>query len=290
LDKIKVLLLAMTGFGNNALETLLKMRSVEVVGVIIPKGRRHFFPYYKCEQLQDNVKNIGMPMFEVDTLWDKKIKEKIRRMSPDLIVVATFSKIIPKDVISIPRFGVINIHPSLLPKYRGATPTVWALINGEGETGVTAHFIEDEKIDSGRIISQSKLKIRPSDTDGRLRHKLSMLSKKVLKKAISLVLAKDKKYFSPQNETYAASYPKRTIKDAEIDMNRSFEEIWNRIRAVTPYPGARLRCNGREYVVDKISRIKKGFIGRNVRVIGSDIICKTKSCLFKFRISKNSIK
>jgi methionyl-tRNA formyltransferase len=290
LDKIKVLLLAMTGFGNNALEALLEMRSVEVVGVLMPKARTRFFPYYRCEQLQHIVKDIGISALEIDRLWDKKTKEKIRSASPDLMIVATFSKIIPQDVISIPRLGVINIHPSLLPKYRGATPTVWALINGETETGVTAHFIENEKIDSGRIISQVKLKISSSDTDGYLRYKLGRLSKKVLKKSISLVLAREKKYFLPQNETYATSYPKRTVKDAEIDMDRSFKEICNRIRAVTPYPGAKLRCNGREYIVDKISRIKKDSISRNVQVIGPDIVCKTKFGLFKFRISKNNIK
>lgn len=290
MDKIKVLLLAMTGFGNNALEALLEMRSVEVVGVLMPKAKTRFFPYYRCEQLQDNVKNIGIPVFEVDILWDKKIKEKIKRMSPDLIVVATFSKMIPQDVISIPRLGVINIHPSLLPKYRGATPTVWALINGESETGVTAHFIEDKKIDSGRIISQAKLKIRPSDTDGHLRYKLGRLSKKVLKKAISLVLVKDKKYFLQQNEVCATSYPKRTVKDAEIDINRSFEEICNRVRAVTPYPGARLRCDDEEYVVDKVRRLKKYSASHIIQVCSSNIIRKTRFGLLKFRISKSNIK
>ncbi len=290
MDKIRVLLLGMTGFGNDALEALLEMRSVKVVGVVMPKSGTGCFPYYKCGQLRRIVKNNKIPAFQIDRLWDKKIKEKIRNTSPDLIITATFSRIIPGDIISIPRFGVINIHPSLLPKYRGATPTVWALMNGEAETGVTAHFIEDDKIDSGRIISRAKLRIRPSDTDGSLRYKLGRLSKKVLKKAVSLVLIKDKKYFSPQNETYASSYPKRTIKEAEIEMDKPFEEIWNRIRAVTPYPGAKLRCGRVEYIVDKISMIKKGAIRGNVRVTGSDIICKTRFGLFKFRISKDNIK
>ena len=81
----------------------------------------------------------------------------IKKLSPDIIIVSSFNQIIPKPIISIPKLGVINIHPSLLPKYRGATPTVWALMNGEKETGVTIHFIEDERIDNGNIITQSRL-------------------------------------------------------------------------------------------------------------------------------------
>jgi methionyl-tRNA formyltransferase len=172
---------------------------------------------------------------------------------PDLILVSTFNQILPKAVITIPRFGVVNFHPSLLPKYRGETPTVSALMNGEEETGVTAHFIEDEKIDSGRIIAQEKMKIEPSDNDGILRRNLATISEKVLTDSLNLVLKFPRQKFPKQDEQEATYYQKLTLKDAEINLNDSFKDILRKIRAMSPYPGAYLVHNGMKYIVNNAS-------------------------------------
>lgn len=218
--QIKVILFGMTGYGNNALKVLMEKPYIEIIGVLAPKKPDAPYPYYKCEKLHDVVIKEGFALYEGLNLKDKNNTLLIESLSPDLIVVGSFNQIIPVDIISIPKLGVINVHPSLLPKYRGATPTVWALINNEEETGVTVHFIENEKVDSGRIVLQAKLKIKPSDTDGSLRFRLAELSEKVLSEAIDLILTKDKKTFPQQDESRATYYPKLVLKETEIKMDR----------------------------------------------------------------------
>ena len=220
MEKVKVILFGMTGFGNNALNVLIKKPYIELIGVLAPKKQESPYPYYKCEKLHDVLIKNGIALYEGLNLKDKNNILLIESLSPDLIVVGNFNQIIPMDIISIPKLGVINVHPSLLPKYRGATPTVWALMNNEEETGVTVHFIENEKVDSGRIVLQAKLKIKPLDTDGSLRFRLAELSEKVLSEAIDLIMTKDKKTFPQQDESRATYYPKRALKDAEINMDR----------------------------------------------------------------------
>jgi methionyl-tRNA formyltransferase len=182
-------------------------------------------------------------------LKEEETLQLIRTLSPDLILVNSFNQIIPKAIITIPRIGVVNFHPSLLPKYRGATPTVWALVNGEKETGVTAHFIEDEKIDCGRIITQEKIKIEPLDNDGTLRRKIATLSEKVLIDTLSLIIKQSKEAFPLQDESEATYYRKRTLEDSEINPDNSFMDNLNRIKAMSPYPGANLTYNGKRYIV-----------------------------------------
>lgn len=269
----------MTGFGNSALKVLTRQASVEVIGVFTSEREDTPFPYYECEKLHDTVVKSGIALYEGLNFKDEKTYDIIKKLSPEIIIVSSFNQIIPKSIISIPKLGMINIHPSLLPKYRGATPTVWALMNGEEETGVTVHFIADEKVDFGRIIAQAKLKIKPSDTDGSLRFKLAELSEKVLSNALSLILSKDKKMFPLQNESQAAYYPKRTLKDARIILNMPFKETVNKIRAMTPYPGAYLNYKGEKYIVKSVAMLKK-----------SENMCKTEKGKLVLKTLEGTVK
>ncbi|MBI3354276.1 MAG: methionyl-tRNA formyltransferase, partial [Nitrospirae bacterium] len=256
MDRIRAILFGMTGLGNNALKVLLKHPSIRIIAVFTPEKEAGPFPYYECEKLQDVVLRSGIALYEGLNFKDEKTYDIIKKLSPDLIVVSSFNQIIPKSIISIPKLGMINIHPSLLPKYRGATPTVWALLNGEEETGVTAYFIEDEKIDCGRIIKQAKLMIEPSDNDGTLRLKLARLSGNVLNEVLNLLPNIDKKKLPMADESESSYYPKRTLKDAEIDIHKPFKEILNRIRAMTPYPGAFVKYDGTIYTVISAELLK----------------------------------
>jgi len=211
LDKIKVILFAMTGFGNNAFKVLKRQPFIELIGVFTPKRKETPFPYYKCRKIQDEVIDNGIALYEGSILKETKACELLRALSPDLIVVSTFRQIIPEDIISIPKLGIVNIHPSLLPKYRGPTPTHWVLANREKQTGITIHFIEDERIDSGRIIAQRRLDILHSDTEGILRKKLAALSEKALVDALLLVMKEDRKAFIAQDEKKASYYPKPKV-------------------------------------------------------------------------------
>lgn len=252
---MKVILFGLTGYGNNALNVLMNTPSVEVVGMFTVRKPVGPFPYYVCEKLHDVAERYGIPLYEGLKLREGQTIQLLRNLAPDVIVVSSFNQIIPQPIISLPQYGVINVHPSLLPKYKGASPTAWSLINDEKETGITIHFIEDEKIDSGRIISQHTLKIEPCDTEGRLRYKLANLSEHVLPEALSLIFSRNRETFSLQNETEATYYPKITIKDAQINIEEPFKKISNRIRAMTPYPGARLFYNNKEYIVNQASLV-----------------------------------
>lgn len=285
MDKIKAILFGMTGFGNNALEVLLNHPSVATIAVFTPERQAGFFPYYECEKLHDAVLRNGIALYEGLNFKGENTYDIIKKLSPAIIIVSSFNQIIPKPIISIPRLGVVNIHPSLLPKYRGATPTVWALLNGEEETGVTAHFIENEKIDCGRIIKQAKLSIEPSDNDGTLRLKLARLSGVVLNEALNLLPNIDKKKLPIADESKSAYYPKRTLKDAEIDINKPFNDIINRIRAMTPYPGAFVKYNGTIYTVSSAELLKEKKSNKTFKPDNKHLVIETQEGLVKFYLS-----
>lgn len=288
MDKISVILFGMTGFGNNALNALLECVWVNLIGIFTPLRQDTPFPHYECEKLHNLAMEKGITLYEGLSLRDNKTYELIKGLSPDLIVVSSFNQIVPKKVILVPRLGVINVHPSLLPKYRGATPTVWALMNGEEETGVTVHFIEDENLDKGRIITQASLKIDPLYNDGILRLKLGMLSEKVLIEALNQILTKDKELFPQQQQSEATYYPKWSLQDAEIDVNKPFKEISDKIRAMSPYPGASLNYKRRRYVVTGATLINKKS-STNIDLVGSDeIVVTTCDGIVKFQIKKEN--
>jgi methionyl-tRNA formyltransferase len=277
----------MTGFGNNAFNVLLKMEAIELVAVFTRKRYPDPFPYYECEPLQEVVsKHKDIRLFEDIPMRGKNTYDLIQGLSPDLIVVSTFNQIVPREIISIPRLRIINIHPSLLPKYRGPTPIIWVLMNGEEETGVSAHFIEDERIDSGRIITQSKLKIDAVDTNGTLRSKLATLSEKVLSEAVTQVLNKSREKFPEQDESKASYYPKPTPKDAEIDVQKPLREIVNKIRAMTPYPGAYLKQRGSLYLVHNASIAQKDNSHISLEGTNHILFIKTPEGTIKFEIQK----
>lgn len=287
MDKIKTILFGMTGFGNNALEVLLNHPSVATIAVFTPEKEAGPFPYYECEKLQDAVLRNKIALYEGLNFKDEKTYDIIKKLSPEIIIVSSFNQIIPKSIISIPKLGVINIHPSLLPKYRGATPTVWALLNGEEETGVTVHFIEDEKIDNGCIITQSRLRIEPADTDGALRFKLAAFSENVLTEALKLVLQNDKNKFLAQNELEATYYPKRSFTDAEIDINKPFNDIINKIRAMSPYPGAYLKHNGKKYPVISATLLPSKKSDSTPKINSDEFVVGTLEGMIKFDLMKN---
>ncbi len=165
---MKVLLCALTGFGNKVLDALIESQ-VEIIAVLTRKEPAPF-PYYLEENLVDYARKKGVSVFE-EFSWEE-IEKIVRAEKPELLLVATFDKIIPQVILNlVPR--KINLHPSLLPKYKGRKPIEAALENHETETGLTAHVISGE-IDGGEIILQKRLPIAPEDTASVLRKKLAI--------------------------------------------------------------------------------------------------------------------
>ncbi|MBI5625535.1 MAG: methionyl-tRNA formyltransferase [Elusimicrobia bacterium] len=252
MNRVRVILCGMTGFGNGALRGLLADPSVEVAGLVCPRPESAPFPHYPCPKVYEEAARAGVRAFPGARLKDPAVQAELAALAPDLIVVASFRQIIPPGVISLPRFGVINIHPSLLPRYRGATPSVWAILNGEEETGVTIHFIDDERLDQGRIVGQRRLRILPDEDDGSLRRRLAELESAMIAEAVAAVAARPKASFPGQDESQSSWFPMRGRQDTILDPAKPVEELRRRIRANSPWPGALLIRDGAEIVVSGV--------------------------------------
>ena len=179
---------------------------------------------------------------------DQKIINFVYSLKPDLIWVTDYRYLLPKEIFSHSKYGAINIHPSLLPKYRGRASINWAIINGEKKIGLTAHFI-DEHVDNGDIIFQEKVEISEKEDINDALNKLYPLYCDLTKKVIDL-LKSDKVIRMPQDILKATYYPSRKPEDGKINWSDSAKNIFNLVRALTnPYPGAFSDCYmGRVYI------------------------------------------
>ena len=166
---------------------------------------------------------------------DPAFLDALRGWQPDLIAVAAFGRILPAVILQLPRSGCINVHGSLLPKYRGAGPIQWAIINGEDETGITTMFM-DEGMDTGDILLQKSLPIRPDDTAGSLSARLAELGGRLLIDTIARLQA-GTLVRQPQDSSRVSMAPLLKKEDGLIDWTLSATEIERRLRGMTPWPG-----------------------------------------------------
>jgi methionyl-tRNA formyltransferase len=184
------------------------------------------------------VKRLAMsarlPILQPDKLRDPQFIAALREWQAEVFLVVAF-RILPREVFTMPPMGTINVHAALLPKYRGAAPIQWALINGERETGVTTFFIE-EKVDTGELILQRKTAIEEFETAGELHDRLAVLGADLLVETLEQVAAGTAKRLPQIGEVSLA--PKITKEMAAIDWKKSAHEIFNFIRAMNPAPGA----------------------------------------------------
>ncbi len=198
-----------------------------------PKGR-------KSQLCTPPVKNIaldsGLKIVQPENVNDKIIIEKLKEINPDVITVVAFGQKISSEILDLPRYKCINIHASLLPKYRGAAPINWALINGEEETGVTSIILQ-EKMDAGRMIIQKSIRISPDETAGKLNNRLSTLGAEVLMDSLKQIETGTAKY-TLQDEKLVTYAPKLKKKDGLINWNHSTEEIHDFVRGMNPWPTA----------------------------------------------------
>ena len=165
----------------------------------------------------------------------RKEYDEVVKRHPDLIVTCAYGQIIPKEILDCPRLGCINVHGSLLPKYRGGAPIQRAILNGDKETGITIMYM-DEHMDTGNMISMESIKIEDTDNFGTLHDKLSILGRDLLMKTLPSIIEGTNESIK-QNDEEATFAPIITREDELIDFNKSSEEVFNQIRALSPYPG-----------------------------------------------------
>ncbi|MGI6701510.1 MAG: methionyl-tRNA formyltransferase [Christensenellales bacterium] len=206
----------------------------------------------------------------VDVLQFNKISkdgiDELIRLNPDIMVTAAFGQILSDEVLNIPKHGVINVHASLLPKYRGSAPVNYAIIMGETETGVTIMQTVKE-VDSGDIILQKKLTIGEDETAGELTERLSYLGRDALIEALDLIESGSAKR-TPQEHSKATWYPMLKKEDGKIDFNKTPENLINFIRGMTPWPSAYTFINGRSVKILKASKAR--FYGAPGEILFAD--------------------
>ena len=179
----------------------------------------------------------------------------MKNLNPDLFVVVAF-RILPKEVFEIPKFGSFNLHGSYLPKYRGAAPIQWALINGDTETGVTT-FRLAEKVDTGNIYLQEKVKINPDDNFETLHDRMSLLGAELVLKTVQLIESGNYELIK-QDDSLASPAPKITKEICLIDWNKPATEIYNLVRGLSPNPAAFFNFNNKVIKIYK-TKIVQGY-------------------------------
>ena len=178
---------------------------------------------------------LGLKVIEVEDLRSTEFEEQISALNPDLLVVVAF-RVLPKNIMDIPKIGSINLHASLLPKYRGAAPIHWAVINGEAETGCTIFFL-DERVDTGSIILQKKLVIGDDETTGDVYNRLMGFGSDALLEAMHIIGSEDYQ-LQTQNDEDATPAPKLFKENTELDFSQSAVDVHNKIRGLSPFPTA----------------------------------------------------
>lgn len=188
----------------------------------------------KKSEVKLSAEKLGLKIFQPER-FDKTAIKELKKQKPDLIIVAAYGKILPKSVLEIPDFGAINVHASLLPKFRGPSPIQNAILNGEKETGTTI-MLMNEGIDTGNILSQKKINIGSDEKYPELAEKIALLSCSLLLKTLPLWI-NGKIIPLPQSEKQATYCQLIERMDGKIIWTDNAEDIYNRYRALFPWPG-----------------------------------------------------
>lgn len=230
-------------FSVPTLEALLASEH-EVAAVVTqpdkPKGRGkeiHMSPVKECA-LKHNI-----PVYQPIRARDEAFIEEMRALHPDTMVVIAFGQILPKSLLKLPKYGCINIHASLLPKYRGAAPIQWAVINGDEETGITT-MLMDVEMDTGDMLEKTVVRLNPDETGGSLFDRLSLLGGDLI---LSTLNKLEKGEITPQPQEHEkATYVKKISKSmGDIDWTMDAVSIERLVRGLNPWPSAFTRLNGK---------------------------------------------
>ncbi len=271
---MRIVFMGTPDFSVDCLKALAESRH-EVVGVFCqpdkPVGRKQELtpPDVKVEALKH-----GYKVFQPVTLRNGKGVEILEEIKPDLAVVVAYGKILPDDFLSFPKYGCINVHASILPKYRGASPIHYAVLSGDSETGVTVQQM-DSGIDTGDILGIKKFPIGENDTTERMYEVLAPLGAELLMETIELI---EKGELSPvkQDEALASKVGLLTRDMSPIDWSKSAWEIHNKIRGLYSWPGASTTLGGKTLKIhSSVLSDKKGnnIFGEVVSADGKFIVC-----------------
>ncbi len=255
---MRIIFMGTPEFAIPSLKILLE-HGYNVVSVVTapdkPQGRGQKIAPSPVKEfaLQNN-----LPFLQPERLKASDFASDVAHLQPDLIVVVAF-RILPPEVFTIPRLGSFNLHASLLPKYRGAAPINWALIQGEEETGVTTFFLQ-EKVDTGSVLLQARLRIGPNETAGELHDRLAELGSQVVLQTVRAIEVGNAAV-QPQDESLASQAPKIFREDCSIDWNKPSQQLHDFVRGLSPSPCAWTKLNR------KILRIYRTTIAESAELL-----------------------
>nr|WP_156683955.1 methionyl-tRNA formyltransferase [Oceanivirga miroungae] len=253
---MKTIFMGTPSFGINALDYLKENTKLVAIYTkedkLNKRGNKVEYSPVKEYAIKNNIECI-----QVKSLKEESVCEKLKSFDADLIVVAAYGKIIPKNIIDLPRLGIINIHSSLLPKYRGASPIQNAILNGDKETGVTIMMI-DEGLDTGDMLEKASIEISEDDNLETLTNKLAILSVKPLDIAVNKLISGTETREKQDDSLKSFVYPIKK-EEALIDFSKEKEQIFNMVRAFNPKPVSYAILNNEVLKIYEVEKVDENF-------------------------------
>lgn len=218
-----------------------------------PKGRGYTLtpPPVKVRALESEI-----PVFQPNSMKDGEALKILEELKPDVIVVVAYGKILPKAILDLPKYGCVNVHASLLPKYRGAGPIQWCVLDGEEETGVTTMKMA-EGLDTGDMLLKSATKIGENETAGELHDRLSQMGADLITETLT-ALENNTVVPEKQDDSLSNYAPMLTKELCKIDWNKSAQQIHNQVRGLNPWPVATAVVNGKKVKIFATTLCDKG--------------------------------
>ena len=233
---MRIIFMGTPDFAVGTLTALIEAGHEIVLAVTQPDKPRGRKQTLVAPPVREAAVSHGIPVFQPKRVREPEALEELRKYEPELIVVAAFGQLLPKELLDMPTYGCINVHASLLPKYRGAAPIQRAILNGDAVTGVTIMRM-DVGLDTGDMIAKEEVVIAPEDTGGTLFDKLSKAGADLLVRTIPSI-ADGTAVYTPQDESEATKVGQISKKDGRIDFTRSARSIEWQVRGLNPWPSA----------------------------------------------------
>jgi len=251
---LKIVFMGTPDFARDSLKEVIDAgHEIKLVITVPDKPKGRGMKLIPCEVKEYALEN-SLELEQPDKIrGNKDIINKIKNLNPDVICVVAYGKILPKEILDIPKYGAINVHPSLLPKYRGSAPIQWAILNGDKETGVTTMYL-DEQMDSGDIILQEKVTINDNETSGELWDRLSKIGAKLLVETLSKIESGEAPRIKQGNNFCLA--PMIEKEQARINWEeKNAAQIKNLVRGLNPIMGAYSMLNGKKIKFWKVDTL-----------------------------------
>jgi methionyl-tRNA formyltransferase len=276
---MRVVFIGAGQIGVPTLRALQKSPEHELVGVVTPPDK----PVGRVQRIEPPpikkaIAGTAIPILQPARIKDRQAIEEIRPLQPDVIVVMAYGQILPRDVLEIPKIACLNLHASLLPRWRGATPVQAAIAAGDRETGITVMYM-DEGLDTGEILLRLKIDILSTDTGRSLQDRLAKIAPDALLDALRL-LTKGSAPRIPQDNSLATYAPKLKREDGKIDWSEPAETIERKIRAFNPWPGVYMELDGRKLKIFSASIVNlSGKSGEILRSTKELVIAASRQAL-----------